>query len=205
MVRDFAQINTPKTILYYGGSFNPPHIAHIMMISQLRAYFPKAWIWVAPAFRHAFDKQLMDFDLRMKMLCACFEGIPQVKVSDIERLLCLSDGKSRGYTVDVVRRILGEYPDYQVKIIVGADILESLAQWYQYEELCKIADFLVFPRQGYDNTQALQVPFLPQVSSTEIRSMLQDSDHSPRLKGLLPAVVLEMLENMLQNDPSSLG
>ena len=189
----FSEINTENTIIYYGGSFNPPHIAHIMMVSQLRAYFPKAQIWIAPTYLHAFDKKLIDFDLRMEMLKRCLGDSGNVTISDIERDICLEEGSHKSYTIDVVRRLRKQNPDKRICIVVGADIIPTLPQWYCYEELMQLATFLFFPRQGYDNSQSLNVPFLPEVSSTEIREMLATGHDPERLRGLVPAVVLEMV------------
>ena len=193
MTTDFARINSPRAILYYGGSFNPPHIAHVMMVSMLRAYFPQACIWVSPAYRHAFDKSLMDYEVRCEMLRACLDGIPNVEISDIERTVCLEDAQNRGYTVDVVRKILSLHPGAEIHIVVGSDILETLPKWHEYGELCKMAEFLVFPRQGYDNRRALPVPMLPEVSSSQIRAMLENSNDLNEIRGLVPAAVLDRM------------
>ena len=194
MTESFAEINRHNSIIYYGGSFNPPHIAHVMMVSQLRAYFPKAQIWVAPTYKHAFDKKLFDFELRIEMLKRCFENMSNVTVSTIERDVCLEDGANKSYTIDVVQHIKKRYPDHQIYIVVGSDIIPTLPQWYRYQELSQMASFLFFPRQGYDNSQALKVPYLPEVSSTDIREIVANGgDYKERLQGLVPAVVLEMM------------
>jgi len=195
MTIPFSEINRDDTILYYGGSFNPPHIAHVMMVSQLRAYFPKTQIWVAPAYKHAFDKKLIDFDLRVDMLKSCFKDFSNVVISPVERDICLEDGSAKSYTIDVVRRIRKQNPESRICLVVWADIIPTLPQWYRYEELKALATFLFFPRQGYDNSQAIDVPFLPEVSSSEIREMLAGGQHAGRLYGLVPAVVLEKLRS----------
>ncbi len=155
-----------ESIIYYGGSFNPPHISHVLFVTALRAYFPNAEIWIAPTFSHAFNKSLMPYDLRLQMLKAAFESMKGVVISTIERDL----HESTSYTVDVVRALNLKYPDKKILVAVGSDIVPTLSQWHEYDELIKLAEFLVFPREGYDNSIAFDMPHLPEISSSDIRN-----------------------------------
>ena len=76
-------------IIYYGGSFNPPHIAHLLFAVALRAYCPQSEILVAPTWSHAFGKDLRPFDARLRMLEAMFDGIAR---KNAFRLLGLAGG-----------------------------------------------------------------------------------------------------------------
>ena len=183
----FNEANTSDSLIYYGGSFNPPHIAHVLMVSALHAYFPLARIWVAPTYQHAFNKSLMPYDLRLKMLENAIGHIENVTISTIERDL----HEATSYTIDVVREILRREPHTKIWITVGSDILESLHKWRNYEELCELAHFMVFPRQGYDNTHALPIPMLPEVSSSQIRERISQGKD---IHGLVPHAVCEMLD-----------
>ncbi len=193
---NLSEANNAHALIYYGGSFNPPHIAHVLMVSALHAYCPKAQIWVAPTYQHAFNKSLMPFDLRFQMLQKAVGHIENVTISTIERDL----HESTSYTIDVVREILRRDPATEIWITVGADILETLPKWREYETLCKLARFMIFPREGYDNALALPIPHLPEVSSSQIRmKMLQNE----AISGLVPAVVCEMLEEWRLSDPEA--
>ena len=182
----FESVNDEKSIIYYGGSFNPPHIAHIMMVSALRAYFPKARLWIAPTYQHAFNKSLMPFELRVEMLQKSIGHLPGVEVSTIERDL----HDSTSYTIDVVRSIHAKNPEAKIWIVVGSDIVPTLPQWREYDEILKLSQFLIFPRAGYDNAMALKIPMLPDVSSSEIREKIKNGDS---IRGLVPAAVYELL------------
>ena len=182
----FESVNDDKSIIYYGGSFNPPHIAHIMMVSVLRAYFPKARIWIAPTYQHAFQKSLMPFDLRVEMLQKTVGDVENVEISTIERDL----HDSTSYTIDVVRSIHAQNPEAKIWIVVGSDIVPTLPQWREYDEIQKLAQFLIFPRAGYDNAMALKIPMLPEVSSSEIREKIKAGES---VCGLVPAAVYELL------------
>lgn len=157
--------NRPESLILFGGSFNPPHMAHVLAVYALRAYFPKARVLVAPTYRHAFDKELMPFDLRVSMLRAVFDGQPGIEVSTIERDI----HDSTSYTIDVVRALHRADPARRLWILIGADILGTLPQWRDYAQLARLAKFIIFPRAGYDNSQALPIVALPNISSHEIR------------------------------------
>lgn len=175
-------------IIYYGGSFNPPHIAHLLFAVALRAYFPNAEILIAPTYCHAFQKALMAYDLRIAMLHAMFRDIQGVTISTLERDL----HESTSYTIDVVRALRAQYPEREILIAVGADIVPTLPQWKDYDELKKIAKFLIFPRVGYDCREAVNIPCLPEVSSSEIREYLERGELE-RVQKLVPAAVFDLL------------
>lgn len=182
---------TRREIIYYGGSFNPPHIGHVLFAAALRAYFPDSEIWIAPTYSHAFHKQLMDYDLRLQMLQAAFASLQGVKISTIERDL----HESTSYTIDVVREILRINPGCTVRIAVGSDIVPTLEQWRSYDELCRLASFLVFPREGYDNTPAVDMPHLPEISSSDIRNAI-GLEKWDVVRKFVPARVFEILKRM---------
>ena len=177
------------SIIYYGGSFNPPHIAHYLFVAALRAYFPEAEIWVAPTFSHAFNKKLMPYDLRIAMLEAMFAPINGVKISQIEKEL----DRTPTYTVDVVRLMRSQGIESEIYLAVGADIVPTLGQWHGYEELKKLAKFLVFPREGCENTNTFEMPHLPDISSSQIRAWIADGRWD-LVKPWMPALVFEMLQ-----------
>lgn len=175
-----------SSVLYYGGSFNPPHMSHYLFVCALRGYCPQAQIVVAPTFSHAFEKRLIDFDRRLRMLQTMFSGMAHVEVSAIERALHLP----KSYTFDVVCALREQQPTKQIFICVGADIIETLPAWHCIDELCKVAKFLVFPRAGYASECALPMPCLPDISSTAIRELLL-SGKRDAVRGLIPRCILD--------------
>lgn len=177
-----------QPLIYYGGSFNPPHIAHYLFVAALRAYFPNDEIWVAPTYSHAFNKSLMPYELRLDMLRAIFEPIHGVTISQIEKDL----DKTPSYTIDVVRALKSQFPERPIRLAVGADIVPTLPQWRDYEELTKLAEFLIFPREGCDNSMAIDMPHLPDISSTQLREWMAN-DQWDLLKPWMPQRAFERL------------
>lgn len=174
-------------IIYYGGSFNPPHISHLLFVVSLRAFFPEAEVWVAPTYSHAFNKTLMPYEVRLKMLEAMFCDIQGVRISTIERDL----HETTSYTIDVVRALKMEYPGRTIHIAVGSDIVPTLEQWKSYDELKELAHFLIFPREGYDNSEAVKMPHLPEVSSSLLREWMTDG-RLEDIRQFIPRNVLDI-------------
>lgn len=184
----FEDVNRDESLILYGGSFNPPHLAHYLMVSAMRAYFPRAEVWILPTYKHAFDKSLMDYEVRCEMLRALFERWPRVTISTLERDL----HDSTSYTVDIVRELHRRDPRRRLWIAVGADILPDLPKWRAYEEIVSMASFLVFPRMGCDEADTIPLVSLPGISSTEVRRCMAQNDWDA-VRALVPAEVYDRL------------
>src|SRR5436853_6974273 len=94
-------MNSPLRVALFGGSFNPPHVAHQMAALYVLETAPVDELWLIPAFRHALGKPLQPFEDRLEMcrLAAAALG-PRVDVSDVERAI---GGASR--TLYTLRRL----------------------------------------------------------------------------------------------------
>ena len=187
-------------VIYYGGSFNPPHIAHYLFVAALRVYYPDWDVLVAPTYSHAFSKKLMPYELRCVMLEDLFAPLKDVTVSQIERTLNLSPS----YTVDVLRFLKKYHPHREFYLAVGADIVPTLPEWHGYEELTKLAKFLIFPREGCDNSMAVEMPHLPDISSSRLRSWLAEGRWD-LVRPWMPVRVFDRLKQWSELDPGPFG
>lgn len=183
-------------IAFYGGSFNPPHVAHAMVIAWLRWTRRVERVLVVPVYRHAFegvhDKRLAPFADRLDWCRAMVDdvvggaddGRPPVDVLDVEAHLPVPS-----YTIDTLRHLAARFPGRQLRPVVGADVLPQLPRWRDQAALQ--ADFppLIVGRAGYPLPDDAVV--FPQVSSSDIRARLrqgQDARH------LLPGGVADRLD-----------
>ena len=197
------EINSPESIIVYGGSFNPLHMSHVLVHAALSAYFPLAQKWIVASYSHAFDKRLMDYERRLSVLRSVFGQSPQTVVSDIEARI----GKTPTYTIDVVRAIGELYPDRAVWIVGGSDLVASLDKWHEIDELRRMAKFVFFPRAGVFLSLFLAVGYeappslddailpmiaLPELSSSEVRAAIARKD-AARVRMLVPAAAYEDL------------
>ena len=137
-------------------------------------------LW-APCHRHPFGKELAAFDDRMDMCRLAAAGLVGVEVSAIDR-----DAGAEGRTLIVLRSLAAERPADEVVVLVGADLLAERTRWYGYEEIERIAKFLVVGRAGFVSPGG--VPDLPPLSSSAIRGALGRGED---VSLWLPAAVLD--------------
>lgn len=177
-------------IALFGGSFNPPHVAHLLGAAYLRAVAGVDAVWLVPAFRHRFGKPLAPFEDRVRLCEAMCRELPRVEVSRLEEEL-----QSDGRTLVLVEHLLRTRPGDRFSLVIGADILPETPRWYEFDRLSSLVDLLVLGRSGHDPVRLplararylYEVP-MPRVSSTEIRERLARGDD---VSELVPQAVLE--------------
>ncbi len=177
-------------IALYGGSFNPPHVGHVMATAWVRAVHPDWEVWWMPVGHHAFakDRVLVPVEHRLAMCRLAVAPFgPGVVVSDFEAVR-----PGPNYTIDTVRALQTEYPGVRIRLVVGADVFELAHAWRSFDELLALAPPIVVGRQGHPAPPGQSAsPPLPDVSSTQIRAALR---HGRDVRGLVPAAVLAYIE-----------
>ena len=168
-------------VAIFGGSFNPPHLAHQMAALYVLETAAIDELWIVPAFQHPFGKVLAPFAHRLEMceLAAAALG-PRVKVSAVERDLGV---ESR--TFRTMRRLQQDFPGHAFSLVIGADLLAELPSWQESVELRRSVPFLVVGREGFEAGDGRLA--LPRVSSTEVRAALAAGRP---VDGLVPRAVL---------------
>ena len=150
-----------------GGSFNPPHVGHLLAAHFVWATEPVDAVWLVPSAHHPFGKQLAPFAHRLRMcelLCADASG--WLKVSDVEESL-----GGQGRTVDTLRHLADRFPDVRWTLVVGSDIVQDLPKWKEPEAIASLARLLVLNRAGHPSEAAVGPP-MAHVSSSEVRAAL---------------------------------
>ncbi len=154
------------TVALFGGSFNPPHVAHQMVCLYVLETQAVDALWMVPTYAHPFAKVLATFDDRVAMckLAAAPLG-DRVTVLDIERDL---DGDA-SRTLDTVKALQERFPGTQFRLVVGSDVLADTAKWYRWDEVSRLAPPIVVGRAGHDPGDG---PALPEISSTDVRARI---------------------------------
>lgn len=169
-------------VALYGGSFNPPHVGHLLVTAWLLATADVDEIWLLPTWVHAFGKELAPFVDRVVMcerLAAHFRD--RVVVSSVE-----SEVPS-GRTLDTLEHLMARHPGVSFRLVVGTDILAETAQWKAWDRVVELAPPILVARGGHPHPEA-EDPVMPEVSSTEIRRRLAEGEPVDRL---VPATVLD--------------
>jgi nicotinate-nucleotide adenylyltransferase len=187
-MQDDRSAPSARTVAFFGGSFNPPHVAHVLAVVYALSVTVDE-VLVVPVYRHPFAKELADFEARLEMCRLAVGWIPHVRVSDVEREL---GGES--LTLRTLEHLAVTHPEWSMRLLVGADVLADLPKWHRFDRIAEIAPPIVLGRAG---TSAMGAPeaYLPKISSTEIREAFAAGDIES-VRGRIPAAVVDyILEN----------
>lgn len=175
-----------RHVALFGGSFNPPHVGHLMAALFVRATCAVDEVWLVPAFDHPFGKALAPFEDRLRM-CALLGADcgPWLKVSRAE-----AEVGGEGRTIELLEWLLPRHPDTRFHFVIGSDILADLPKWKAWDRIEAMVNVVVLHRAGYPSERAFGPPIV-EVSSTAIRQALAEGR---RPEGLVPRGVLDYLE-----------
>ena len=142
----------------FGGAFNPPHIGHVHAAKTAAEQYEVDLLIVIPTGTPShknFPGGTPDPEMRLTMTKNAFDGICNVKISDIEVY-----SQDNNYTIDTVRKLQLEYANAEFLLLVGNDMYDSLDTWKNSEELLKIVTPVLLSRT------------IINISSSELREML---------------------------------
>jgi nicotinate-nucleotide adenylyltransferase len=150
------------TIALFGGSFDPPHLGHVLAAGWARWCGGADRVWVLPAADHPYAKALSPWERRWRLCELAFADLPFVDLRDDEL-------RSTGYTVDLVERLQREHPGHRWLLVGGTDTVRDVANWKRGAELATMVEVLCVPRGGHDQHPGA----LPAISSSLIREHLR--------------------------------
>ena len=188
-------------IALFGGSFNPPHLAHQMACLVVLETEEVDEVWMVPTWRHAFGKDLAPFEDRVEMCrraAAVFGG--RVTVSTIERDL----GGAESRTIHTLEALAARMPGASFRLVIGADVLAERDSWLRWDDVVRLAPPIVLGRTGAEAgggagapaggaapaTPAGPAVSLPAISSTEIRDRLRRGESA---LPLVPRAVMDYI------------
>ena len=175
----------------YGGTFDPPHLGHMVSAKQALEALELDQLLVVPAAippHKALPEGAPSAAQRLEMTAVAADTLllpEQVEVSGIEL-----DRAGKSYTSDTLRAIREAHPDDELWLLMGSDMFLSLHQWHEPEVVCALAHIAVFARSDADDRGALEaqakrleqdfgahsvvldLPQVVEVSSTQIRADL---------------------------------
>jgi nicotinate-nucleotide adenylyltransferase len=173
-----------RSIALLGGSFNPPHVGHLMAAYWTLATQDVSEVWLLPAFRHPFGKALAPFEDRVRMCELAVRALRGVAVCTAEAEL--AGDPLAGKTARTLEHLKAKHPAYDLALVVGADVLAETDKWYRWDRVTELARIVIVGREGYPPVPG--APSLPAISSTEIRARLARGED---VSGLVPRKVRE--------------
>jgi nicotinate-nucleotide adenylyltransferase len=128
-----------------GGTFNPPHLGHLVCAQEAHAQLELDRVLLMPVAAPP-HKRLDDDpgpEVRLELCRLAAAGDPRLEVSDVE---VARGGPS--YTVDTLAELHERQPEDQLTWIAGGDVAASLPSWREPERVLALARFAVAEREG---------------------------------------------------------
>jgi len=160
-------------IAIIGGSFNPPHIGHMILIEEILATecYQRVLLIPAKAAPHKVPQMDPGPEMRLALLEASIEGWHNVAIEDCElRRAGLS------YTSDTLeelwnRRLFDERPG----LVIGDDLAtDFLATWKRAEKILELADIIVDKGRGPAWRGGGGDKYLPFLEIGKLRNISED-------------------------------
>lgn len=128
-----------------GGSFNPPHLAHLVCASEAAAQLGLERVLLTPVAKppHKDAERDPGPQERLELCRLAVAGDERLGVCDLE----VRRGGS-SYTVDTLRALHAQTPEDDLTFIVGGDIALGLPSWREPETVLELASLAVAEREG---------------------------------------------------------
>jgi nicotinate-nucleotide adenylyltransferase len=174
----------------YGGTFDPIHMAHLIIAEFARENFDIDKILFTPSYipPHKIDVQISAADHRLEMIRLAVDGHANFEICDYE-----IEKKGTSYTVNTLQYLHEKYnlsrDDFY--FILGADNMKDFHHWKQPEKIDELVQIVVAGRKDFENNNSqysaasFEFPLLD-ISSSLVRQRRKD-DKS--IKYLVPAPV----------------
>lgn len=169
MVRSRA----PRRIGIFGGTFDPPHVGHLVAAIDARQALDLDVVLLVVAnapWQKVGSRQVSPASDRFAMVEAAVADAPGLEVSDIEM--------ARGglsYTADTLEAMAQRHPGAELFLVLGNDAAAGFATWERHEEVAERAHLVVVDRPGTPTPiddgfswTRVDIPEL-EISSTELR------------------------------------
>lgn len=162
-----------KRIGILGGTFDPPHMGHLIIASEVLVTLNLDAIWFIPTNIPSHkQKAVTDAPHRVNMLKLSIEDNPRFKVLTDE-----VDREGVSYSIDTINELIDKETNTEFYFIIGADMVEYLPKWYKIEELIEKVKFVGVKRLNYKLESSypileVNVPLI-EMSSTEIKKRIK--------------------------------
>lgn len=166
-----------KRVGIFGGSFDPPHVGHLVIAQQAADQLLLDRVFFVPAHQapHKLHGRSSEARHRLAMTRRAIKGNHLFRVSDLEIAK-----KGISYTIDTLNQFQEMFPNAELFLIIGGDSLEQFQEWRQPDIIRSIASLAVYPRQGNEllasgaamkGVTIIRGPMID-ISSTDIRRMV---------------------------------
>lgn len=175
---------------FFGGSFNPPTIAHLKIVETSIKEFGLDKLVIVPMGDKYEKSELISFDFRFLMLEKAFKGNDKVEISKMQE-----NQVKRTDAIDSFKKIEKIYKNTENFFIMGLDNYSNIYKWKNSDELLKNYKYIVFKRDGIkfpeyaDNAKFFDISL--DISSSKARQMIKNNEN---LENILTKDVIDFIK-----------
>lgn len=178
----------------YFGSFNPVHVAHLIISNHIlnETDIEKIWFVVSPQNPFKEESNLLNEYHRLHLVRLATEDDKRIKASDIEFSL-----PKPSYSSATLAYLADKYPEHKFSIIMGSDSFQNLHKWKNHEVIVKNYPLYIYRRAGFEienkigaTVKVLDAPLL-QISSTLVRKYIKEGKS---VRYIVPDKVLDEID-----------
>jgi nicotinate-nucleotide adenylyltransferase len=143
-----------KTVLVFGGTFDPVHVGHVGSAMALLKLFNDACVYFVPCKVPPHRPEpAASPDQRIAMLRLAVAGVPGLEVDDCE---LRREGTS--YTFDTLKAFRQQLSDsVSLIFVMGHDSWLTLPTWNRWRELCDVAHLMVLRRPKSEGSESTEL------------------------------------------------
>ena len=194
-----------KKIALYGGSFDPPHLGHVITITAILNSKLVDEVWLVPTGLHRDKAHRASADDRKAMISVMMATMFGSKVPIYLNYSQINRSWKVSTTFDLLEEMQKTYPKTKFYFVIGTDLVKDIPTWNEYGKLKQIKGlFLAVQRLGAETISNVP-PYikivetknlaLTNVSSSLVRTMIS---HHQSLEGVVPpAVISHIIRNGL--------
>jgi nicotinate-nucleotide adenylyltransferase len=178
----------PFRIGLFGGTFDPPHLAHLVVATHVRhaLALDEVVLMVAndpyqkTGGQHGQPRSVTPADVRLELVRAAVRGVEGLRAGDDE-----IDRGGPSYTVDTVEHLRSSLGDVEIFVVIGEDAARGFDTWHRYEDLARLSNLVVVNRSttsaekvmpaGATRCEHVTIPYMD-ISSSDIRRRVRDGE-----------------------------
>lgn len=157
-------------VAIFGGSFDPPHIAHENIIKKALKELNIKMLFVVPTFLNPFkNNSFAPATQRYKWVKKLLQRYKKAQIINFEL-----KQKRPTPTIESIKYIKNRYHVKKIYLIIGADNLKNLHKWQDYQKLKKMVEFVIITRDNIKVPKHLKkIVINDNISSTNLRDNLK--------------------------------
>ena len=168
------------------GSFDPIHMGHLYMASSVLNVGLVDKVVFVPSVQNPWKENSTDFRNRCFMIQLAIDDMEHCSLSSIDYR-----NTEPYYSVNTLKMLKEEYPEDDLYVIVGVDIVNDIKNWHEGQWILDNFKLITISREGYLDAGIPDIRKTLNVSSTEIRELAREKK---QIYPLVPKVISQYIK-----------